>query len=169
MIPVLMLASVLGADPPKAEPAPVQYVLDVRLIQGDPLGSVSAGTQKLLSEPRLVTTGGKPAAFRVGGHKYFSRAKGPIFDAADLTPLGTECEFLPVPQADGKVQVELNVKSATVVKQRDGEDGVSVGSAKTSIVVPTGEWVKQRLSAASATDQTWLEWQVRPQQQLVSK
>lgn len=166
MLTALMLAAVMAAYQKSPEPESAHLVVELRVIQGDPLGSVEEGTQTLLTEPKLVTMSGRPAFFRQKEKKYFTRAKGPVIDAADLVPLGTECEVLPILRGDGKVYVEVNAKT-TVVKGAEGKEVADENSIRVSVVLEQGQTFKRRLAQHSATDQTWVEWSVRKQEQAV--
>ena len=64
--------------------APIpQYVIDIRVCVGDPLGSRAAETLKVISEPKVLATEGQPAFIRAGGQAKLE-ADG------ELVPVGVE-------------------------------------------------------------------------------
>lgn len=165
MFPALLLSAALATNPANETH---NVFIEARVVQGDPLG-VGVDSQKVLSEPKLVTLSGRAAFFRTGGKKFFTRAKGPVIDASDLIPLGTEVEFLPITRGDGKIYVEFNIKHAVVIKGKDGLEDVNEGQSRTSVVLDAGGSFKHRISSVSATEQTWVEFTVRHSEEKPAK
>ncbi|MHB1037000.1 MAG: type II and III secretion system protein family protein [Pirellulales bacterium] len=68
------------------------------------------GMVKVLSEPTIVTTAGRPASLHVGGMARVV-AKGPDGElSAETKPIGTEVDALPVFTAEGNVRLALRVE-----------------------------------------------------------
>jgi hypothetical protein len=141
-----------------------QYRVEVRLCQGDPLGSRAEGTVKHLAEPVLITTSGRGVNFWSGGQV---PVRGPDGKVA-YEPVGTRVEILPLGYPDGRVWVELNITHREVnvglgIKTATGEvvPGFTEQATRTARFVTPGEPFRLRVSAESAADQTWIEVTVR--------
>ncbi len=87
---------------------PGQFLTALRALRGESLA-------KFLSEPKLTTMSGRPAFFRAGGRQQvLSAASGINGPGAQLEPIGTELEVLPIVQGNGKIYLELNPRVTAV-------------------------------------------------------
>lgn len=87
---------------------PAQFVGALRALRTESLA-------KFLSEPKLVTSSGRPAFFRAGGRQaVLSPQAGLAAAGVTLEPVGTELEVLPLVRGDGKITLELNPRITSV-------------------------------------------------------
>jgi hypothetical protein len=164
VFPTLILSSFVGVCLPEAAVDRLvstrtvvvqrQVMLKFAVLTGDPLGSVEAGTIKRLAEPHLSTPHKQTSTF-LAGHMEDVRA--------GYAPQRIEIRTTPRIRLDGKIYVECETKlhrrNSTSVRLDDGSFAVAVDtqSVQTNAAMKPGETLKVRLSARSATEQTWLE------------
>jgi pilus assembly protein CpaC len=92
----------------QASIVPGQFLTALRALRGENLA-------KFLSEPKLTTMSGRPAFFRSGGRQQvLSAASGINGPGAQLEPIGTELEVLPIVQGNGKIYLEINPRVTSV-------------------------------------------------------
>lgn len=148
-------------------PAPPEFLIEIQVYRGDPLGTPGDGTVKTLSCPKIVTRSGRPAFFRMGSAVEVAErppaTDGVIVLKKGLVPIGIEVETLVLPYLGGKkLYVETNTADRTVVFDgKEFRDYAEV-TGRTSRIIAAGEPYRVRISAASSTDQTWAVVTVRP-------
>ncbi len=161
----ILLAIGLGAVSGGVEAVPVkEYVIELAVYQGDPLGSRDEGTVRCVAEPILRTCSGCPAHMLVGGQSAFKGLDGKV----TLVPHGLSLKLTPSAASADTVWLDAEISL--------GEVKPGLGITKGELVIPgfteqtwrggrvakVGQRVRTRITAASATDQTWVEWTVRP-------
>ncbi len=143
---------------------PKQYLVEVTLYQGDPLGSREDKTLRVLTEPKAVTASGRSVFFQQGGQIALpARPTGRDGDQPGLVyeRVGTSREVLPIGFANGKVYLEITVTSRTAdtgrgIKTEAGfVPGFNEQQTRVARVDAPGKPLTVRLSAASPADQTW--------------
>lgn len=121
------------------------FLVDVRVCTGDPLGSRAAGTLKVISEPKLVTTEGKPGFIRAGGSAEIDGEQVATGPEIQVTVLGVDGERL-------RLRIEASFTSVEGDKPQQ--------SIKTIKSVVT-RWARQgediRLRIGQKSDETWVE------------
>lgn len=164
MIPVLVLACVTGVPlsedvvdrlvSTRTVTVQRQVMLKFAVLTGDPLGSREDGTIKCLAEPHLTALHKQAATFLAGR----------MADAATgQTAEGIEIKVTPRIRLDGKISVECETSLHTVNTGRGittaagFAPGVDTQTMQTTAALKPGETFKVRLSAKSATEQTWME------------
>jgi len=129
--------------------------IDVKVWEGDPLGTREAGTLKLLAEPRLVTQQDRPVRFFSGGQYPLLQDGHQIV----LLDIGDGVEISPGKVKDGKVYVDVSVtttsKKTTLPIQWESQQ------TRIGALAKLGEVVKSRLGTGSSTKQTWIEFSVQ--------
>jgi hypothetical protein len=151
------LGSVLSAEPARTK----QYVIEIRVCQGDPLGSKAEGNLEILSHPTIGTVEGEAAQCMIG-----QKLAG--VDANDPDFAGIAINVRPVGQKDGAVRLAIGCKVSDVVEQSEFHMETRVLSARRILDVRVGETFKMRIKGQSATDQTWLEGKVKESKQVES-
>jgi pilus assembly protein CpaC len=70
---------------------------------------------KLLAEPKLVTMSGRPAHMLAGGQQAVLSAQGSIGGpGVDFKEIGTELDFLPIVQGNGRILLEVHPRVRSV-------------------------------------------------------
>jgi pilus assembly protein CpaC len=70
---------------------------------------------KLLAEPKLVTMSGRPAHMLAGGQQAVLSAQGSIGGpGVDFKEIGTELDFLPIVQGNGRILLEVSPRVRSV-------------------------------------------------------
>ncbi|HLW67722.1 MAG TPA: hypothetical protein VKS79_20565 [Gemmataceae bacterium] len=70
---------------------------------------------KLLAEPKLITMSGRPAHMLAGGQQAVLSAQGSIGGpGVDFKDIGTELDFLPIVQGNGRILLEVNPRVRSV-------------------------------------------------------
>ncbi len=146
--------------------APKQFSVEIKLYRGDPLGSREDGTLRVLMDAKLRTFSGRPAVCQTGGQLAVPTGVrwqgGEPQVTLSYEAVGTMVEVLPIGFGNGKVYVEVNAQVRTPnlargVKTDAGfVPGFDEQQVRRSVVHLPGKTVTVRLSAASATDQTWV-------------
>ncbi len=144
MFPTLMLTAALGLG---AEPSTEHVLIEILVVQGDPLGSRAEGTQKYVCQPKLTTMSGRAAYFRSGGEKAVVEN-----GETKTIHIGTGVELLPTVQADGKVKLEMTARNTSF----DNGERVMVERRDTR-TVEYGTTFKKRLLAEAPDKQLWVE------------
>jgi hypothetical protein len=148
------LLTTFGSVALAGEPAMTkQFVIEVCLYHGDPLGSKTECNLEILSHPRLVTMDGQAASCMVG-----QKVTALETDGCDF--VGTSFNVRPVARKDGVIRVELGCKVSEIVEQSEFHLETRTLGARRIINVRLGETFKMRLKGQSATEQTWLEGKV---------
>ena len=130
-------------------PGPANLFLGVVTRSGSFFGFLEAlrveGLAKLLSEPRLVTLSGEPAALLSGGQQAIPEAQGLGTISVRFEPFGTILNFVPIVLGNGKIHLDIQ----TVVSQLDAASGTTINgtsvpgrtvqSARTVVQIEDGQ------------------------------
>jgi hypothetical protein len=139
------------------EPAPErQFLLHMRVSEGDPLGSREAGTLKVLAEPNVVALAGHPFSVLSGGEITITDHDGtkiPQF-------FGLKVEGKAGAVDDGKVRLDLTLSNTTVREQTEQRVQIHTESMRTIATVRLGEVVKFHWGKADSDRQAWMELSV---------
>jgi hypothetical protein len=155
---VFAAAMFVGSQPVAGgdQPSPgKQLQFNVRVFEGDPLGSRQAGTLKVLAEPRLVTLENRPFSFVSGGEILIKDGEGVQFQT-----FGRTIEGKPGAVKDGKVRLEITLSNTTVGERTEDRIQLHSESTRTITTVRLGEVVKLRWGKGSADKQIWAELSV---------
>jgi hypothetical protein len=125
-----------------------QFVIEVRVCQGDPLGDKSDIT--VLSRPTLMVIQGQPGMVSV-------RTALDGFD--DF--VGISVHVRATSAKDGEIRVEVAARIAELVHQSKDRHEIRSWSSRQVREVRHGETLKMRIRTSSANDQTWLEATVK--------
>lgn len=155
---VFAAAMLVGSQPTAGgdQPPPgKQLQFNVRVLEGDPLGSREAGTLKVLAEPRLVTLENRPFSFISGGEL-------PITDGESVQyqPFGRMIEGKAGAVKDGKVRLDITLSNTTIGERTEDRIQLHRESTRTITTVRLGEVVKLRWGKGGAEKQTWAELSV---------
>jgi hypothetical protein len=157
----LMLALGLGmGTSAHAEVAPQpQYVIQVTVWKGDPLGSKAEGTVEVLARPQLVVCDRQTGFVQVGEQVAVTRPDGrPRFEFSGLT-----LKLTPAVQSDGTVvlrtESQVTTVSPTPVCLGNGMVVPAFNCQAVTLVsmVKDTQTIRLRLAVDSPTDQTWAE------------
>lgn len=145
----------------KVEVPAKEFLIDVRVCQGDPLGSREAGTIRYLAEPKVVTRSGRPAFFMAGGHTPINGAGGKLV----FEETGVRTEILPIAYSNGVVWAEVSttLRAVSVGLGNAEMPGFTEQTRRESRVVSPGETFRIRVAADSPASQTWVEVTIRDQ------
>jgi hypothetical protein len=155
---VLTAAMLVGRQPTAGgdQPPPgKQLQFNVRVLEGDPLGSREAGTLKVLAEPRLITLENRPFSFVSGGEL-------PVTDgeSVQFQSFGRMIEGKPGAVKDGKVRLDITLSSTTIGERTKDRIQLHSESTRTITTVRLGEVVKLRWGKGGTEKQTWAELSV---------
>ena len=129
-----------------------QFLFKLRVYEGDPLGSVEAGTLKLLAEPTLVTLENGSITFAYGGGEPAIPAG---FKDMKFDQMGRMIKGTPVAVKDGKIRLDITLSNTTVGKGTEKHIQLNTESTRTITTVKPGEVVKLRWGKGSADKQVW--------------
>lgn len=133
-----------------------QLQFNVRVFEGDPLGSRESGTLKVLAEPRLVTLENHRFSFIVGG-----QIPVPDGESVQFHQFGRMIEGKPGAIKDGKIRLDITLVNTTVGEQTEERIQLHSESTRTITTIRLGEVVKLRWGKkASADRQVWVELSV---------
>src|SRR5947208_5449440 len=113
---VLAVVLVVGAGDNARANEPVKPPLlqiNLRLLEGDPLGSREAGTLKVLAEPKIVTLSGRAAEFICG-----LDSSAPVNGWQES---GFTFGIKPERCADGSIDVKVDMTRRLVVERNGGD------------------------------------------------
>lgn len=155
---VLALAAILvvGSTTPAGGDRPAvgrQIQFNLRVFQGDPLGSREAGTLKLLAEPCLVTREGYTCTFATGGEIAVPTATGGV----ELVTIGLQVEGKPGAVKHGKVYLDLTLSETARAENAGERLRFDTHSTRTITTVKLGETFKLRWGQGTAERQQWVE------------
>jgi hypothetical protein len=150
-MPVGSQSTAGGEQPPPGK----QLLFNVRVFEGDPLGSREAGTLKVLAEPRLVTLENHPFSFASGGEI-------PVRDgqAVQFHSFGRRIEGKPGAVKEGKLRLEITLSNTTIGERTENRIQLHTESTRTITTVRLGEVMKLRWGKGSADRQAWVELSV---------
>lgn len=103
------------------------------------------GVVRILSEPTLTTTSGRPASFQAGGEFGFPVAQGEGVVTTEFREFGVSVEFLPVVLPSGRIALEV-APEVSFLDERGGvttgdftAPALSVRRASTTVEVGSGQ------------------------------
>lgn len=137
LIATLVVLGCLPAAAPAADPpGERQLLIRMRLVEGDPRGSVDEGTQRVLAAPALVTLEGREATVQVGGEVPLADDPGaPLVFA----PVGVRAVLRPG-QVDGdRVRLDVELSYSEAVEEREGRRAVRGETYRTVIDARLGK------------------------------
>lgn len=115
-----------------APPGTANLFLGVVTNSGSFLGFLEAlrdeGLAKILTQPKVVTLSGRPAAFVSGGEVPIPEAQGLGTTTVRFRPIGTTVNFLPVVLGNGKIYLEVEPE----ISRRNDANGIVISG----LVVP---------------------------------
>lgn len=126
--------------------------VNLRVFQGDPLGSREAGTLKLLADPNLITLENRVFTFVSGGEIAVTEG-----EEVQFVQIGRMIEGKPGAVKDGKVCLDLTLSNTTVGERTEERVQVHTESTRMISTVRLGEVVKFRWRKGSADRQVWVE------------
>jgi hypothetical protein len=141
----------LGGDKPSSEK---QLRFNLRLLEGDPLGSPEAGTVKVLTKPLLIACENQPFSFDCGTLVPVTHDGGVQYVKTGQTVKGK-----PSAVKDGKIDLDVTF-SNTTFKGNPEHFQLQTESTRTTTSLRLGEMVKLRCGKGSADKQTWVELSV---------
>lgn len=130
-----------------------QYVIEVRVCQGDPLGDQR--DIDVLARPTLMVPDGQPGLVNIG--RTLARLDPDTED--DFAGISLSCCARGV--KDGNIRLEFSLRIAELVSETKDFREMRSWSARGRREVRHGETTRLRLKSASASDQTWVEATVR--------
>lgn len=148
---VLLVGSQSTAADDKPSPAK-QLQLNLRVLEGDPLGSREAGTLKVVADPRILTLENRPASFVSGGEIAVTDG-----DGMQLIQLGRMVEVKPGAVKDSKVRLDITLSNTTIAERTEERIQVHTESTRMISTVRLGEVVKFRWRKGSADRRVWVE------------
>jgi hypothetical protein len=130
---------------------PKQVVVNVKLFQGDPLGSRKAGTLKCLADTRCITVDNRPFAIHSGGELAFKDAAGVV----QQVPYGNTVSGTPHLSGDGTFKLDLRLQVMTAKVRGNNELNQSTAATQTAGTHRFGDPVK--IQIGDGDNQTWAE------------
>lgn len=149
------------ADKPAA---PTQFLIQVTVFKGDPLGSREAGTLSIESRPQIVTLDKRPAEIQVGGPQIPTVApkdrKRPSKDARGGPGLEYRLRVAPTKQDEERVHLEVTFELTKSAAQT--EDWTQVQTEGTRLVgtFKFREAIKVPCGRANDGERVWAELRV---------
>ncbi len=137
-----------GADRAPAK----QLTINVRILEGDPLGKQTTGTLKVLADTRLVTVEHRPFSLVSGAENAVDGVAG-----KEIIPTGRLLEGKGHVMQNGKVRLDITLSSTTMTRQTEECDEFRTASTRTITTVRPGEVLKLRWGKGSAERQAWAE------------
>jgi hypothetical protein len=132
-----------------------QLQFNLRVFEGDPLGSRAAGTLKLLAEPRIVTLEKRSFSFVSGGEVAVTGS-----DGVQFVQFGRTLKGKPGAVKDGKILLDVTLSDTRVGKRIKEQIQLHTKTSRTITTVRLGEIVKFRWGKGSANKQAWVELSV---------
>lgn len=134
-----------------------QLQFEFRVLEGDPLGSLKNGTQKVLAEPSIVTFEKRRFQFISGGEVAIPDENG----AVQFAPIGQTINGTPGAVKDGKVRLDLTLSNTTQIDGADDALQLVTESHRTISTVSLNETVKFRWKNGAPDNQAWVELTVQ--------
>jgi hypothetical protein len=144
---VSVSATVTTGGPPKER----EYQIDVKMLEGDPLGSGEDGTVHALSQPSMFTVEKQESRVQAGqtlkldGEEVFS---------------GTEMKITPQRGKEGTIRLSMVFKYTEIVSEKEDSLLLQTNEARYLRTVKPGEVLRLHLSKASEHQQ-WVELTVK--------
>jgi hypothetical protein len=133
----------------KSAPAK-QLQFNLRLLEGDPLGSVEAGTVDILSQPQLITQE-KQECSMFTGQEILAPA------GAERVECGVKVRIQPGAIVGGKVRLDITASHSTLESQSKDRIEIRTDETRAITTVRLGEVVKLRMDKGDAKRQKWVE------------
>jgi hypothetical protein len=138
------------------KPAPgKQLQVNLRVFEGDPLGSREAGTLKVTAEPRLVTSENRRFTFLDGGEIAVTDG-----ECVEFVQFGRMIEGRTGTVKDGKVRLDVTLSNTILGDRTEERIRTHTESMRTVTSVRLGEVVKIRWGKGRANKQVWVELSV---------
>lgn len=138
------------------QPSPGQQLqFKIRVLEGDPLGSVETGTLKVLAEPCLVTLENRPFRFLSGGEVAVQEG-----EQVQFHPFGWMIEGKPGAVKNGKVRLDITLSNTTLGERTEERIQLHCESTRTIATVGLGEVVKLYWRTRGDKPQAWAELSV---------
>jgi|GEM_PF-4569417 len=132
-----------------------QLWFNLRVFEGDPLGSQEAGTLRFVAESHLVATESRPFTFASGGqHAVVSG------DGVEFVRIGRTIEATPGAVKDGQLRLDITLSNAAVGERSEERIQLHIESTRTVTTVRLGEVMKLRWARGTAKKQAWVELSV---------
>ncbi len=129
-----------------------QYVIDIRICTGDPLGSRAAGTMKVLAEPKVMVQEGSVGHIRAGGSAVMEVDGEPV-------SVGVEMKVAVLSMKGDAIRVRIEGANTTL-EGPEKERNLRTVRTITTREVKAGETTRVRIGQKA--DETWAEVTVRP-------
>src|SRR5262245_54869051 len=137
------------------QPAAKQLLFKLSVLEGDPLGSRQANTQRSLAEPNLVSLEEQQFTFLAGGDLPVPMEN---FKEVHFVRFGLLIEGKAGKVKDGKVHLDLKLSMSTKPEGRTEEPiQIHTESIQTLSTVKLGEVLKQRVGKGTFDKQLWVE------------
>jgi hypothetical protein len=139
---------------------PRQLRFELRVCEGDPLGSQEDGTMLIRSQLQVITLENQPFSTFVGGQIAVQVAEKRVH----FRPVGQEIKCKPSAIKGGEIQLDLTYERSSVGGQVNLGDQMvpafNVISLQTRKVVKVGELVRLRLEKTTGDKDVWVELKV---------
>lgn len=132
-----------------------QLQFNLRVFEGDPLGSRETGTLKVVAEPRIITLEKRSFSFASGDEVAVTGS-----DGVQYVQSGQVLEGKPGAVKDGKIQLDITLSNTTVGKRTQGHIQLHTEMSRTITTVRLGEVVKLRWGKGTTDKQAWVELSV---------
>jgi hypothetical protein len=152
----LIVASMGTGFSAAGEKGPRQLQFNVRICEGDPLGSQQAGTLKVLADTRITTLENRPMKVVAGGEVPVLHDSGFV----KYLETGRHMECVPGTVQGGGVQLDMTFSESTVATQTRDQTEINTMSKRRITSVKLGEVVKVRWPGGTAEKQAWIEMSV---------
>ena len=136
----------------KSAPAK-QLRINLRLLEGDPLGSVEAGTVEVLSQPQIITLEKQEASMSVGQEILVPSDDG----RGEVAQYGVKIAIKPGAIKDGKARLDITASHSTLESQTKERIQIHTDQVRTIITPQLGKVVKVRMGTVDAKRQKWVE------------
>jgi hypothetical protein len=148
---VVMLFFAAAAHAEDKAPAK-QLIYKIKVFEGDPKGSVAAGTVRVVAEPALVTVEDRPCSFNVGGEVAVQSER-----EVRYLEFGHRVEIRSGRIKNGKILLDVEVSISEVVRQKEDEAEIQGRSLRVVRSVPAGRPEVFRFPARPGGKEAWFE------------
>lgn len=130
-----------------------QLRISLRLLEGDPLGSVEAGTVEILSQPQIITLEKQEASMSNGQEILVPSDDG----RGEVAQYGVKIAVKPGVVKDGKVRLDITASHSTLESQSKERIEIRTDEARAITTVRLGKVVKVRMDRGDGKRQKWVE------------
>lgn len=161
-IRLAFVALFFGIQPTTAEPGNESphgkqlLQFNLRVLEGDPLGSQEAGTIQVVAEPRLATFVNHSFSFSSGDQVVVSQGQ----EGVRPVQCGLRIEGKPGAIKDGKVPLDVTLSNTRLKDGNEQRKEFQSESTRTITTIRLGEVIKLRWPADKADKQVWAELSV---------